>query len=175
MTGHTERLPEVPPAAFDFRKSELPGELPSDVLSRNIRDVREARGFTQRQLAERMTAAGTPMTHPTVSQIERGKRRVSVDELFVFAVVLEKSIVRLVTPRPDEETQVRVTDWRLYRSVEIRNWIVFGNSWTPAARGAQTMMQVAFALRDRLRGDNEVKTSARDRLPELLDEMKGLE
>ena len=140
-------MAEAPPSASDFLKPNpraLPGELPGEILRRNLRDLREARGLTQHQLAERMTVAGTQMRNVTISNIENGARKVSVDELVVFAVVLEKPIVRLLTPRPDDETLVRITNWRLFRPVELRNWIIYGDASTPAAKGAQLMARLAY-------------------------------
>jgi transcriptional regulator with XRE-family HTH domain len=172
---HGDIIEKAPSSAFDFRKPDFSG-LPGvgDVLRRNLREVREARGFTQRQLAEQMTAAGTPMTNVTVSQIERGRREVSVDELVVFSAVLEKALVRLLTPRPDDETLVRVTNWRLFRSVPLRNWIVYGNASTPAAQGAQVMMRLAYCaliLGDPQHHGEEQKAAAKDELGELCAEI----
>jgi transcriptional regulator with XRE-family HTH domain len=45
-------------------------------------------GLTLRDLSERMTAVGWPMAHNTISEIERGARRVDVDDLCALAGAL---------------------------------------------------------------------------------------
>ena len=147
--------------------------LPSDVLRGNIRDVRRAKGLTQKQLVERMRAAGSPMPDNGISQIERGKRSVSWDEAHAFAVVLDKTLVRLGTPRADDEVEVLVGNSRLFRSGEFRNWMVFGDAWTPAARGAQSMMRFAYAALNYLVGDDERKAAAKPELEAELKEIKS--
>jgi transcriptional regulator with XRE-family HTH domain len=167
VSVHGEVVGSRRETAFDFVK------WPSEVLREQIREIRVARGITQRQLAEQMSRAGaSTMTHVTVSQIERGKREVSVDELCLFAAVLEKPIVRLLSPRPDDETEVLVT--RLYRSVDFRNWMVYGDAWKPAARGAQQMMRLAYCslILGRKREGPARKAEAREELVELFSEIE---
>ncbi|QLE75984.1 helix-turn-helix transcriptional regulator [Streptomyces rectiverticillatus] len=57
--------------------------------ARNIEAARVARLLTQRQLAERSTALGRPMTNITVSRTER--RRCDVDDLVTIAAALGES------------------------------------------------------------------------------------
>jgi transcriptional regulator with XRE-family HTH domain len=54
----------------------------------NVADLRKRRGLTLRDLSEKMTAAGRPMAYNTLSEIERGARRVDVDDLVALAVAL---------------------------------------------------------------------------------------
>ncbi len=118
-----------------------------------------------------MTAAGAPMTHHTVSRIERGEQRIYYDEAVLFAGVLEEAFVRLASPREGEEIAVRVDGHRPpLQPVEFRNWFVYGHWWTPAAVAAQEGMRFAHDAYAVVRpgGDEHQKAAARTRIEKLL-------
>ncbi|MFE0640109.1 helix-turn-helix domain-containing protein [Streptomyces sp. NPDC058877] len=50
--------------------------------------TRTARGYSQRQLAARVTALGRPMTFTALSRIERTVRRCDIDDLVTIAAAL---------------------------------------------------------------------------------------
>ncbi|MFD8590583.1 helix-turn-helix domain-containing protein [Streptomyces sp. NPDC059637] len=54
-----------------------------------IERARTARGYSQRQLAARVTALGRPMTFTVLSRIERTVRRCDIDDLVAIATALE--------------------------------------------------------------------------------------
>ncbi|WP_308376268.1 helix-turn-helix transcriptional regulator [Streptomyces sp. ISL-99] len=56
--------------------------------ARNIEAARVACRLTQRQLAERCTALGRPMTNIAMSRTERGRHRCNVDDLVAIAAAL---------------------------------------------------------------------------------------
>jgi transcriptional regulator with XRE-family HTH domain len=72
---------------------------PSQILARNLGAVRRLRGWRQDFVSERMMYLGHPWTQQTVSEVERGRRNVTVDELFSLALVLEITIERLLDAR----------------------------------------------------------------------------
>ncbi|MFE5879604.1 helix-turn-helix domain-containing protein [Streptomyces hydrogenans] len=53
-----------------------------------IERTRTARGYSQRQLAARVTALGRPMTFTALSRIERTVRRCDIDDLVTIAAAL---------------------------------------------------------------------------------------
>ncbi|MFB7643070.1 helix-turn-helix domain-containing protein [Streptomyces sp. NPDC059095] len=53
-----------------------------------IERTRTARGYSQRQLAARVTALGRPMTFTALSRIERLVRRCDIDDLVAIAAAL---------------------------------------------------------------------------------------
>jgi transcriptional regulator with XRE-family HTH domain len=70
---------------------------PAGVLTaRAIARARTARGFAQRQLAERVTALGRPMTITMLSRIECRQRRCDVDDLVAIAAALDVSPLALL-------------------------------------------------------------------------------
>ncbi|MFJ8842950.1 helix-turn-helix domain-containing protein [Streptomyces cyaneofuscatus] len=72
--------------------------------ARTVAAEREARGWEQRELAERLTQAGRPMTQPIVSRIESGTRRVDVDDLTALAAVFGVSPAVLLPAAEADET-----------------------------------------------------------------------
>ncbi|MFF4386245.1 helix-turn-helix domain-containing protein [Streptomyces sp. NPDC001552] len=61
-----------------------------------IENLRIARGFAQRELADRVTALGRPMTNTMLSRIERTRRRCDVDDLVAIAAALGVSPLALL-------------------------------------------------------------------------------
>ncbi|MBA5221650.1 helix-turn-helix domain-containing protein [Streptomyces griseoaurantiacus] len=59
--------------------------------ARTIEILRTERGLAQRQLADRVTALGHPMSNTMLSRIERVQRRCDVDDLVVIAEALHVS------------------------------------------------------------------------------------
>ncbi|GHJ90768.1 hypothetical protein SNE510_02870 [Streptomyces sp. NE5-10] len=58
------------------------------VAAHAIERTRTARGYSQRQLAARVTALGRPMTFTALSRIERTVRRCDIDDLVAIATAL---------------------------------------------------------------------------------------
>jgi hypothetical protein len=117
-----------------------------------------------------MTDAGAPMKRDTISRIESGKRRIYNDEAVLFSGVLEVPFVRLASPREGEDVVVRVDGWlHALHPIELRNWFVYGHSWTPAATAAQRGMRLAHDAYTVLRSKDEVqRTEARTRISEVI-------
>ena len=72
--------------------------FPSQLLAANVRAARALLDLSQQDLAERMSALGYTWSRPTVSQVERAARTVSVDELFGLVHALKVDIRMLLTP-----------------------------------------------------------------------------
>ncbi|MFF3843085.1 helix-turn-helix domain-containing protein [Streptomyces sp. NPDC001930] len=70
-----------------------------------IERIRTARGYSQRQLAARVTAHGRPMTFTALSRIERTVRRCDIDDLVAIAAALGTTPQALLT---DARTSSRV-------------------------------------------------------------------
>ncbi|MFF3583937.1 helix-turn-helix domain-containing protein [Streptomyces mirabilis] len=64
--------------------------------ARTIEIIRTERGLAQRQLADRVTALGRPMSNTMLSRIERAQRRCDVDDLVVIAEALYVSPLALL-------------------------------------------------------------------------------
>ncbi|WP_409473121.1 helix-turn-helix domain-containing protein [Streptomyces sp. HC307] len=76
----------------------------------NVARIREARGMTKKQLADRTEELGRPIPPLGVSRIEAGTRRVDVDDLAALAVALRVSPITLLLPWTDRfDDAVEVT------------------------------------------------------------------
>ena len=58
---------------------------PDGVLARRVRALRETSDLTQREIADKMTAAGYRMHQTTIAKIESGERPVYVGEAVALA------------------------------------------------------------------------------------------
>lgn len=77
-----------------------------ELFAENVTYFRKREGLTMRELAQRLTDSGRPMSHTVISQIENKQRRVDIDELALLADALRVSIGALLTPRsesPEDE------------------------------------------------------------------------
>lgn len=91
-------VPAPTPAAAGDQPAEG-SRYVSDVLAGNVRAWRQLRGFEQEQVAQRMAFLGEPWRRATVSEVERGRRNVTVPELVALTVVLGVNIEQLIDPR----------------------------------------------------------------------------
>lgn len=77
----------------------MPPTLYADVLAKNVRAARSRADLQQEPLAARMRALGyEAWQRQTVANVERGKRRVTAEEILGLAICLETSIVALMAP-----------------------------------------------------------------------------
>lgn len=76
------------------------------LVGRNLRQLREALDLSQTDIAEGMAAAGFPAWRKvTVADVERGARKVTLDELAGLADVTEHKLERLLAPDADLSTE----------------------------------------------------------------------
>jgi transcriptional regulator with XRE-family HTH domain len=93
------------PTPTPARAGEQPpkdAKFASQVLAGNLRAYRLLRQFEQVKVAERMNSLGHRWFATTVSEVERGRRNVSVDELLGLCLVLGATIEQLLDPRGPE-------------------------------------------------------------------------
>src|SRR5213595_49013 len=94
-------MPEPMPDRAGLKPPE--GALyPSQVLARNLGAVRRLRGWRQEFVSERMMYLGHQWSPATVSEVERGRRNVTVDELFSLSLVFSITIARLLDARVEQ-------------------------------------------------------------------------
>lgn len=70
----------------------------SDVVAENVRVLRTLRRLSQSDLAARMSYLGHEWTRATVSDVERSRRNVTVDELLGLALSLRTEVPNLLDP-----------------------------------------------------------------------------
>ena len=77
---------------------------PEETLQGRLKELRQARGYSARRLAERLQGTGVKLGRAAISKIEAGQRSVSVDEAFALAWALDASPLALLLPPGWEET-----------------------------------------------------------------------
>jgi len=148
---------------------------PSEVFAARLRDMREAKGLSQTELAQRATKQGRELDRAAVLRIENGKRGLALDEAIALAWVLQAVPAQLLTP--PEGATLALTEDHGVDGEGLRNWFEFGDPLLarPAsletdearaiaeARLEQTITVYARALTDAvLAKDRAGVTRARD-------------
>jgi len=78
-----------------------------DEIGRRIRRAREEQGLLQADIGRRMTRS---RSHAAISDIERGKTKLDVEELSEIARLLDKPLSFFLETRPVESTVYRRSD-----------------------------------------------------------------
>lgn len=79
----------------------------AELLTRNLKELRAAAGWTQAELAVSMVRLGhSDWKRMTVAHIESGKRRPSWEELLSYCLLFGIPLVDLITPEPGERLVV---------------------------------------------------------------------
>ena len=78
-------------------------------VAENVRELRETNHLSLTELAERMDAVGRPMMASGLHKIEKGERRVDVDDLVALALTLDVAPNRLLLPAEADRTAVALT------------------------------------------------------------------
>ena len=82
-------------------REPLPGSrFLSDAIAEKVRAYRLLRRLKQDDVAEKMRELRHPWTQATVSQVERGQRNLTVDELVGLSIVYGLSLNELLDPVP---------------------------------------------------------------------------
>jgi len=95
---------------------------PAEAAAEEVRRVRMRKGWNQQQLADALHELGAPIDRATISKIETGERRITLDEVFLFAFALGVSPASLMLPRPFGST-VAVTPTVALETQEATDWL----------------------------------------------------
>jgi len=97
----------------------------STVVAIRLRELRELRHLNGRQFAARCAARGADrITSHVVTNIETGRREVTVDDLLLFALVLDVPPAELLTPSQERPLTVAVADdVAVADRAELSGWI----------------------------------------------------
>jgi 8-oxo-dGTP diphosphatase len=75
----------------------------ASILARNMRVARAAADLSQAEVGERMRDLGfTSWLRQTMSTVEKGKRRLTAEEVFWLSYILGTSVIRLMSPTEDD-------------------------------------------------------------------------
>lgn len=97
---------------------------PTATIAKRVREVRERRGLTAAQLAERLAEQGVPWERSTVAKLENGKRQnLTLTEWLALSVVLNVAPVHLLLPIAADADAYQVTPERTNRVDHVRGWV----------------------------------------------------
>lgn len=72
-------------------------------VAHNVKKIRQRKGFTLEDLSEALEDVGQPISNSALSKLERGIRRVDVDDLTALAAVLGVAPNDLLAPEREDE------------------------------------------------------------------------
>jgi transcriptional regulator with XRE-family HTH domain len=76
--------------------------LPHQIVPVRIRELREQHGWSQADLTRVLNRFGAGLDRSQVARVEQGDRGIPVDELVLFALALNTSLVNLLFPSDDD-------------------------------------------------------------------------
>jgi transcriptional regulator with XRE-family HTH domain len=94
-----------------------------ETVRANIKRLRKTQGLTLRDLSDRLEQAVRPMGHNTISEIERGARRVDVDDLMALAAALGVSPVVLLMPPTNDADETTDTTVGEVSGLRLWRWL----------------------------------------------------
>lgn len=91
---------------------ETTPKTPAELVAREARRIREKQRIPYTELSDRLTALGHPIPVLGLRRIERGERRVDIEELTALALALGVPPVALAFPLDDPSELVQMaSDW----------------------------------------------------------------
>jgi len=92
-------------------------------VAENVAKWRKARGLQQRDLSAKLTEIGRPMLPTVISKIERGERRIDVDDLMALSLALRVGLLALLLPTEgDGQAPVELTAEVTLRATDAWEW-----------------------------------------------------
>lgn len=91
-------------------------------LADNVMALRKNLPLTTEQLAERVSALGRPMRGNTITKIEKGQRRVDVDDLVALAAALETRPDALLLPLTIVDEMIQLTESKAVSAFTAWQW-----------------------------------------------------
>jgi transcriptional regulator with XRE-family HTH domain len=101
---------------------------PEEIVPVRIRELREKHGWSQADLTRVLNQFGAGLDRSQVARVEQGpdKRRIQIDELVLFALALDTSLVSLLFPPGDDDRVALTPDGASMRgsatAKEARAW-----------------------------------------------------
>lgn len=142
---------------------------PSEIFGDRMKAVREAKRWTQQDMADRLAEMGNPTDRATVARTESRSRGVSLDDALAYTAALGPSLVHMVTPLGDDD-QVAIAGDYIVPAPTLRRWMK--DQWPLRPEDARTF---AFERPDHevdARGYSALHT-ARRAMEELLEVAVG--
>lgn len=143
-----------------------------DVVRGNLSMRRAELGLTAQEVADRTSTAPRPLGRSAVSELERGARRVDVDDLVALAVALETSPSDLLTPAATgTEIDLGQNNITLLTG-QIRRWLVEGGDVRAVAHPDDRLEAELAAINTELRKLDKVSVDRNVLISVLYDKIE---
>jgi transcriptional regulator with XRE-family HTH domain len=117
MSDDEEKAARTPTRRW---RSSRSSRTPSEAAADSVRLLRNRRGWTQQELADRLAEVGVEIERSTIAKIEQGVRTVTLDEVFALALVLGVAPSVLMLPR---DGLVAVTPTDAAANLHALEWV----------------------------------------------------
>jgi len=107
------------------QKASSGAGITSQIVGRNVARLRGGSGVSARELATLAAELGTPLSQSGISDIENGRRTVSVDQLTALATALDVSPLSLLMPETwaADVEEVRLTGTPVVLGGDLLSWL----------------------------------------------------
>lgn len=95
----------------------------SDAVAANVKRLREGQNLGLRALASKLAGTGRTLTHTALDKIERGTRRVDVDDLMALAAALGVSPITLLMPPVADTDETTETTVGTVNAIRLWRWL----------------------------------------------------
>jgi len=97
---------------------------PSETFRSRMKEARQAckPPMSQQALAERLNALGNDLNQPALARIERGDRKVAIDEAIAISAALDVALVNMVLPIDDADSEISLAPNLQVKTVKARRW-----------------------------------------------------
>lgn len=107
------------------------------VIGDNVERIRRLRGLNVRDFSARLRDLGLSLSASGVSDVENAARKVSADELLVFAIALNTSVIDLLTP-PDGKLLKLADGVEGLPASWLESWLSGEKPWPPVPDNSAT-------------------------------------
>jgi transcriptional regulator with XRE-family HTH domain len=130
------------------RQVEAPGPTGARVAQR-VRELRQERGLTLADLAAELERFGRPILLTALSKLEKGQRRINVDDLVALALALDVSPNVLLLPKSAKaNTDVALTETHRTDSLSAWKWAT-RDVPAESGDGAERSFFISYSYADR--------------------------
>lgn len=110
-------------------------------LGENIARIRKLRGMTVRDLSAKLDEHGLRLSPSGVSEVENASRKVPVEELLIFAIALNTSLIDLIIP--DDRVELVVAKGLSLTTGQLESWLRGDSPWRQLPYGTPMDAEVS--------------------------------
>lgn len=117
-------------------------------VGRRLNELRRERDLTLGELADKLKELGRPILLSALSKIEKGQRRVDVDDLVALALALDVSPNVILLPEDARlDIEVQLTPWHAQDAASAWRWA--GRDQPPQLAGVAADFFISYVAADR--------------------------